>query len=179
MLELARTDRRTDRQNDYCNPRCACAPRVNKSLSTPHPPSRYTHETNSPLAINRLDHIHVRLLNWRKGNIRAIHKPFLSFCRSLVCEPSLEIVSCPIIYYATSQLRKWVEWKCLRCLVHGLIPYFHKQQGCSQRIAFYGVLDCHNYKSMEVGTRFKSESSNVMQFVNCNLLSLSTLEHHH
>ena len=23
------TDRQTDRQNDYCNPRCACAPRVN------------------------------------------------------------------------------------------------------------------------------------------------------
>ena len=23
------TDRRTDTQNDYCNPRCACAPRVN------------------------------------------------------------------------------------------------------------------------------------------------------
>ena len=24
------TDRLTDRQNEYCNPRCACAPRVNK-----------------------------------------------------------------------------------------------------------------------------------------------------
>ena len=27
-------DRRTDRQNDYCNPRCACAPRVNKKTLT-------------------------------------------------------------------------------------------------------------------------------------------------
>ena len=25
-----RADRQTDRQNDYCNPRCACAPRVNE-----------------------------------------------------------------------------------------------------------------------------------------------------
>ena len=28
-----RADRQTDRQNDYCNPRCACAPRVNNTNS--------------------------------------------------------------------------------------------------------------------------------------------------
>ena len=26
------TNRQTDTQNDYCNPRCTCAPRVNKTI---------------------------------------------------------------------------------------------------------------------------------------------------
>ena len=29
MCTDRRTDEQTNRQNDYCNPRCACAPRVN------------------------------------------------------------------------------------------------------------------------------------------------------
>ena len=29
MVKVAQTDRQTDTQNDYRNPRCACAPRVN------------------------------------------------------------------------------------------------------------------------------------------------------
>ena len=31
---IACSDRHTDTQNDYCNPRCACAPRVNDKPST-------------------------------------------------------------------------------------------------------------------------------------------------
>ena len=32
MLTNRLTNRHTDTQNDYCNPRCACAPRVNESV---------------------------------------------------------------------------------------------------------------------------------------------------
>ena len=40
-------DRHTDTQNDYRNPRCACAPRVNKGVETSTPGK--VHVEGSPL----------------------------------------------------------------------------------------------------------------------------------